>query len=139
MHMYTFSGIEEGDTLQREYTLTEEVYKSFLDAFQDTSPLHVDETFARERGFAGRVMHGALLNGFVSHFVGVEYPGKYAMLQSVDIQYKNPNYLGDTIRLEAEVIQKVEALKVVIIKILLQNVTQQKIAATARAQVGMLE
>ena len=68
----------------RDYTITPEVYGHFLAAFHDYSPVHVDEAYARSRGFRGKVMHGSLLNGFVSHFVGMYFPGRLSLLLTTD-------------------------------------------------------
>lgn len=134
--MYTFMDIMEGMRVTADYEITDAIYKGFLDVFDDTSRIHVDEAYARSRGFKGCVMHGGILNGFVSHFVGMRVAGENSFLQSVDIQYKNPNYLGDTITIDAEVIQKVEAVKVAVMKLVLRNTTQKTTAATANIHVG---
>ena len=135
-HMYTFESLTEGAHITGEYAITDGVYEGFLRAFDDTSRIHVDDAYARERGFKGRVMHGAILNGFISHFVGMRVAGENGFLQSADIQYKNPNYLGDAITIDAEVVQKVEAVKVIVMKLVLRNTTHGTIAATASVHIG---
>jgi len=139
MKNYSYKEIQEGTKKSREYEISADVYAHFMDAFKDTNPLHIDDGYARAHGFTGRVAHGAILNGFISHFVGVEFPGKNSLLQSVQIQYKAPNYIGDTIALEAKVTQKVDALKVVVLTIHILNRTQNTTSAQATVQVGMLE
>lgn len=136
MHMYTFESLAEGMHMTAEYVISTSVYESFLRAFDDTSRIHVDDAYARSRGFKGRVMHGGILNGFISHFAGVRVAGENGLLQSVDIQYKNPSYLGDTIIIDAQVVQKVEAVKVVVMKLVLQNTEQGITAATANIHIG---
>src|SRR5262245_51814734 len=65
--------IHEGLTTACRYTITAAVYEQFLATFGDTNRLHTEDDFARTRGFPERVMHGAILNGFISHFVGVHF------------------------------------------------------------------
>ncbi len=89
-----------------DYVITPEVYQGFLAAFQDHSPVHVDKSFAKAQGFEGRVMHGSILNGFISHFVGMHFPGRFSLLLSVDLRFSNPSYLGDSIHMETVVSQK---------------------------------
>lgn len=139
MESYSYKEIQEGMKKSREYEILADVYESFLNAFKDINPLHVDDDYARAHGFKSRVAHGAILNGFISHFVGVEFPGVSSLLQSVRIQYKAPNYIGDRIALEAEVTQKVDAVKVVVLKIHILNRTQNITTGEAIVQVGMLE
>ena len=134
---HDFERIHEGDSIGREYVIDDAVYQSLTGAFGDVSPLHVDDAFARERKFPKRVMHGAILNGFLSHFVGVHFPGRDALLQSVNIQYKAPSFLGDTVRIDAVVRQKVEAMSVLVLDVEFHNTTQKQLVAKAKVQVGV--
>jgi len=118
-----------------EYVITPEVYKHFLAAFGDRSPVHTDENYAKSRGFRGRVMHGSLLNGFVSHFVGMHFPGRSSLLLSVDMRFSNPSYLGDAIRIDAVVTQKMDAHNVIVMDATLFNATCNHLAARARINV----
>lgn len=130
-----YSEITEGLETSRAYVISSEVYEGFLGLFDDRSPIHVDATYARERGFSGPVMHGAILNGFVSHFVGMVLPGRRSLLLSVDLRYGAPSHLGDEMRLTARVTQKVDAQRVVVLTLAIDNVTRGTRAATGRAQV----
>ncbi len=134
-----FSKISEGYSIESEYVISESVYGNFLNAFQDTSPIHVEDQYAKKHGYKEKVMHGNILNGFISHFVGVKFPGEQSLMQSLSIQYKNPSYMNDLIRIVAEVSQITESVRVVILKMELINITQNKIAATAKVQVGIRE
>jgi acyl dehydratase len=131
--------INVGMKASRGYVITPEVYEHFLAAFHDYSPVHVDEPFAKSRGFAGKVMHGSILNGFISHFVGMEFPGRFSLLLSVDLRFSNPSYLDDAIQIEAVVSQKMDARSIVILDLTLTNTTRSQLAGRARAQVLVQE
>lgn len=133
----TLAEIQEGQTATREYTISENVYQSFLRAFDDRSPIHVDAAAANRAGFAGPVMHGAILNGFVSHFVGMHFPGATAVLQSVEIRYRAPSFLGDRILIDATVTQLVESVRVMVLELEIQNQTRGELTANATVQVGL--
>lgn len=139
MQTYTYSDIPEGMKKNRVYMLSESVYKNFMQTFKDTNPLHTDDAYARAYGFKHRVAHGAIMNGFISHFIGVEFPGKNTLLQSVHIQYKAPSYVGDTLELQSEVVQKVDAVRIIVMNIHIMNKTQAYLCAIATAQIGMRE
>jgi 3-hydroxybutyryl-CoA dehydratase len=132
---FEFFDIHAGMKRSHDYVITPRVYEQFLDAFQDHSPVHVDEIFARSCGFSGKVMHGSLLNGFISHFVGMHFPGKWSLLLSVDLRFSNPSFLGDTIQMVAVVQQKMEVHKIVVLDATLTNITRNCIAARGRIQV----
>lgn len=122
-----------------DYVITPEVYEHFLAAFHDYSPVHVDENFAKSRGFSGKVMHGSMLNGFISHFVGMYFPGQLSLLLSVDLRFSNPFYLGNAIRVAAVVSQKMEAHKIIVLDATISNVTCNNLAARGRIQVMIKE
>jgi 3-hydroxybutyryl-CoA dehydratase len=136
---FSFDDILEGMCQQYEYTITSSIYLHFISAFDDRSPIHIDEDYAISAGFSGKVMHGSLLNGFLSHFVGMVFPGRRSLLLSVDIRFAKPSFLGDTIRLEAIVNQKLDSRKVILLDVVFHNVTQNCIAARGRVQILMRE
>jgi acyl dehydratase len=128
-----------GAEVTRQYTVTPELYERFLDMFGDLSPVHVDEEYARARRFKGKVIHGAILNGFLSHFVGMHCIGRRSLELSVDMRYGNPSYVGDVVEFRAVVAQKVDSQKVIVLNLKIANLTQRTIAATGRVQVGMAD
>jgi 3-hydroxybutyryl-CoA dehydratase len=121
------------------YEITPEVRRHFLEGFQDFSPVHVDEDFAKSRGFAGPITHGAVLNGFISHFVGMHFPGRFSLLLSVDLRFSQPCYPGDSIRVEMLVTQKMDAGRIIVLDATLSNVTRDCLAARGRIQVMLKE
>jgi acyl dehydratase len=84
-------------------------------------------------------MHGSLLNGFISHFVGTWFPGRLSLLLAVDLRFSQPSYLGDRIRLETEVSQKMDAKNIIVMNATLFNLTRQHLAARGRIQVMVKE
>lgn len=137
--IHHFADFAEGRVEQRDYVVSEAVYEHFLAAFDDRSPIHVDEAYAHSRGLPGRVMHGAILNGFLSHFVGMHFPGKSSLLLAVDLRYGQPFLLGETLRLEARVAQRVESQRVIVLHLTFTNLTRGGITARGKAQVQLAE
>ena len=131
----SYPEISVGMREKHDYLISPEIYRGFLLAFADYSPIHVDEAYARECGFVGPVMHGALLNGFLSHFIGMHFPGGLSMLLSSDLRFCLPSYLGDQIQIEAVVGHKLDARNVVVLDMTFTNLTQCGIAARGRVQV----
>ena len=132
---WNYRDIAVGMKEARDYVISLEVYDHFLAAFDDRSPIHVDDVHARQRGFPEKVMHGTLLNGFLSHFVGMFFPGRLSLLLSVDLRFAQPSHLGDVIRLEAVVSQKLEARNVIVLDATFSNITRDCLAARGRIQV----
>ena len=134
---HAFESIAEGDVHSCDYAIEPSTCEHFIAAFGDASPLHVSDEYARAHGFPARVAHGGILNGFISHFVGMVFPGEPSLLQAVDIQFKTPNHPGDAVRLDARVSQKIEAVRVVVLDVVLHNVSRGRVAAKARVQIGV--
>jgi 3-hydroxybutyryl-CoA dehydratase len=95
--------LSPGQSFTRTFAVTEAVYRGFLAAFNDRNPLHVDRAFAQSKGFASEVMHGNILGGFLSYFVGECLPFKDVIIHSQEISFRKPVYLGDVLELRASV------------------------------------
>ena len=132
------TGIAEGFRSSQRYAISAEVYEHFLAAYRDTNPLHTEDEYARRHGFPERVVHGTILNGFISHFIGVHFPGDGWLLHAVSTQFKTPCHLGDEILIEATVAHVAASVKVVTIDMVLTNVTRNRVAAKSKVQVGSL-
>lgn len=92
----------------RARTITEAEHLLFSGMTQNTQPLHLDEEFARQAGFEGRIVNGILTLGLV---IGITVPDLtegtiVANLGYQNIQHPAPVYHGDTISVESEVLEK---------------------------------
>ena len=92
-----------GRSVSRTVRMTAGLIDSFVLLSGDCSPLHVDDSFARARGFLGRVAHGALLGALVSGVIGTELPGEAGVLQEIHLAFHNPCYEGDELTIEVHV------------------------------------
>jgi 3-hydroxybutyryl-CoA dehydratase len=131
----SLTDLVEGTSAEHSYQITDACYRALTEAFGDRSPVHVDAAFAARLGFEGRVMHGAIINGFISHFVGMVMPGRRALLLSTDIRYAAPSYLGDDIVITGTVTQRVESQATIVITVQVENRTRARVAARGRVQV----
>lgn len=113
---FTFDDLQLGTKFRRQYVIGEDVYQRFLDLFGDASPLHVDDQAALSCGFPAKLMHGAILNGFISNFVGMNFPGKRTLELDVEIHFVKPTYVGDVLELEATVKERLESRQVVVLQ-----------------------
>lgn len=113
---FTFEDLTPGTKFRQEYAITRQVYEKFLDLFGDASPLHMEDRVAVSCGFEAKLMHGAILNGFISNFVGMNFPGKRTLELGVEIHFVKPTYAGDVVALEAAVEERLEARKVVVLR-----------------------
>ncbi len=113
----SFDDICEGLKHSVSYQVQSSTVDQFIKLFRDESPLHVDETYARANQFEGPIAHGAILNGFISHFIGMVFPGKKALLLRVDLRYQRPFYAGDRLELKSTVTNRSEATRVLTLNV----------------------
>lgn len=109
-----FEDIEIGDT-ERSIsgrTITETDVVNFAMFSGDWNPLHTDEEFAKKTPFEQRIAHG-MLGLAVSTGMRRDAPLPHIMaFLHVSVDFKKPIFIGDTVRVEAEVVEKRETKKV---------------------------
>jgi 3-hydroxybutyryl-CoA dehydratase len=132
--VYSFN---TGNKFEREFNVSENIYNGFLETFKDYNPLHTSAEFAIKNGFKNRVMHGNILNGFLSFFIGECLPTKNVIIHSQEIQFKNPVYLNDLLKFEAEIINVYESVKAIEFKFIFKN-QDLKVVSKGKIQIGLL-
>lgn len=132
--------VEKSQGIEVTYHVTPDIYFGFQRISSDFNPLHTDETFAKSKGFPERVMYGNILNAFVSHFVGMALPSRDVMIQTQDIQFRKPVYLGDEIQLKSSQEDVSEAVEIVNYKLKFYRMggAKPELVATGHVQIGML-
>lgn len=86
-----------------ELVLDEAVVRRFADFSGDRNPVHVEPEIAREYGFARPVAHGAILTAVVSRLIGMKVPGPGAVWMNQQMEWLQPAFVGDTVKVEAEI------------------------------------
>lgn len=125
------------DLFNEVFTVSGSIQNGFITVFGDKNPLHIDDSFAQEKGFLSKVMHGNILNGFISYFVGECLPIKNVIIHSQNIEFKNPVYLNDMLYFDAVVIGVFDSVKVTEMKYKFVN-KENKIVAKGKIQIGIL-
>ena len=59
--------------------------------------MHFDQAFAEKTIFKGRVAHGVLSASFISTVLGTKIPGPGAIFVSLNVQFKAPVHIGETV------------------------------------------
>ncbi len=131
--------IDDNVTNPTPYEISEEIYLNYLKVFGDISPLHVDDEFARNLGYEKKIMHGAILNGFLANYNGIYFSGKYGFTVGVNMKYLEPTYLGDKILIEGRIKTKSESTYSVEVLLSLRNLTRSNLAARAVLHVKFIQ
>ena len=132
MNEYTIEEIQVGMSASFKKLITKEMEDSFRGITGDENPLHKEDDFALEisgGNFKGHVAFGMLTASFYSTVAGMYLPGKYSLIHSFDeISFMKPVFVGDELTVNAEVIDKDEALKMIRLKIIIKNQDNKKVS-----------
>ena len=105
----TFDRFEVGDEfVAPARTVTEADVINFACLSGDFNPLHVDEEFARQTPFGGRIAQGMLIVAMatgMAHAMGI-FAGTVIALSEQTARFVSAARFGDTIHLELKVIEK---------------------------------
>ena len=129
--------MNKGDVFTCDFIVTPDIYLRFISLFKDYNPLHTNEKYAVEKGFKHKVMHGNILNGFLSYFIGECLPLKNVLIHSQEIKYLKPVYLNDYLTLHAEIDDVFESVNTVELKYYFENSNKEKVAR-GKIQIGIL-
>lgn len=97
-----------GQVYEVKRIVTDEMIKMFAEATGDRNPVHLDDEFARNSIFGGRIAHGILSLGIVSAVLGMEFPGAGTVYLMQNAKFKRPVYVGEevTVRLTVKEIDR---------------------------------
>ena len=104
-HGYFLEDLEPGMSKVFAKTVTEADLLLFAGVSGDTNPLHLDEEFARDTMFEGRIAHGMLTASLISTVIGTRLPGPGCIYLSQSLKFKAPVRIGDTVAARATVVE----------------------------------
>lgn len=110
-----------GDIIAWDFVIDNNKMETFQQISGDNHPLHLNDDFAKSRGFAKRVVYGVLLASQVSRLIGEEAKDKNLMLTGFEINYHNPAYIGDQLKFEAKLISKIDSVQMLEYKFRVTN------------------
>jgi 3-hydroxybutyryl-CoA dehydratase len=123
--------------LKQEFTaaFTAEDAATFATLSGDLNPLHIDQEYAIAAGFPSTVLFGMLTSALYSRLVGVYLPGKFALLQGIDIDFSAPCHAGEQLHVAGEVVHLTEAYHRFEIKATIRK-ADRKLVSKATIRVG---
>ena len=127
MNEYRITDISAGQQERFSVTVTEEMMAKFLDITGDVNPLHTDDGLAKEKGFPQRVAYGMLTASLISTLGGVYLPGKYCLIQGVEVRFAKPVYIGDVLEVTGEAVKVDTDLRYLEIKVTIRNQRNEKV------------
>lgn len=122
------ANIQIGLKLEFPFSISVEKMDIFANLSGDHHPVHIDDAYARSRGFKGRLVYGSLLVSQVSRLVGKELPIEHCFETRVEMNFSEPLYIDESAIFTATVAEISESVGVVVLKIAITTTDQRKIA-----------
>jgi acyl dehydratase len=107
-----FDEVEVGQTFESGMTMTETHLVLGAGLFGDFNPLHVDQVFAQQSRFGGRIAHGYLTSAAMAAPMGIIFHGTAVAYLEHACRFVAAVKAGDTLRIEwtvREIIPKPKA------------------------------
>lgn len=95
--------IEMGMVRYLRKVVTDEDIEMFAQVSTDRNPVHLDEDYAQDTMFQGRIAHGMLTAGLISAVIGEQLPGHGTIYMSQSLKFLAPVRPGDMVLAEVEV------------------------------------
>ena len=83
--------------------ITDRDIELFAEVTTDRNPVHLDDAYARDTIFSGRIAHGMLTAGLVSAVIGEQLPGHGTVYLRQDMRFLAPVRPGDVVLAEVTV------------------------------------
>src|SRR3546814_7329516 len=92
---YYIDELSVGMTAVHTKTLTETDIVLFAGISGDSNPLHLNQEYASETMFEGRIAHGMLTASFISTVLGTKLPGPGCIYLKQDLRFLAPVRAND--------------------------------------------
>jgi 3-hydroxybutyryl-CoA dehydratase len=112
----SISELNVGDKAEFTKTIAESDIYLFAGVTGDLNPAHINEEYAQNTFFKGRIAHGMLLAGFISTVIGCQLPGPGSIYIGQDLKFRAPARIGDTVTAKAVVTEIIEGKNRVILE-----------------------
>lgn len=103
---HTVMNFDIGHTVTFSKTISEFDIYQFAGITGDFNPLHVNEEYAQTTRFGKRIAHGMLTSSFICTALGTQMPGVGTIHINQNLSFKKPVYIGDTITVKLELLEK---------------------------------
>ena len=89
--------IEMGMSRYLQKVVTDEDIALFAKVSTDHNPVHLDDDYAQDTIFQGRIAHGMLTAGLISAVIGEQLPGHGTVYMSQNLKFLAPVRPGDLV------------------------------------------
>lgn len=95
--------LEVGMIRHLQKLVTDRDIELFAEVSTDRNPVHLDDAYAQDTIFEGRIAHGMLTAGLISAVIGEQLPGHGTVYLGQTLKFMAPVRPGDMVRAEVQV------------------------------------
>ncbi len=117
LHGYFIDDLQVGMTDVYVRTVTETDVVQYSQISGDDNPIHMNEEFAKQTIFNGRIAHGMLTCGYISALLGTKLPGPGCAYINQNLNFLAPVRVGDTVQTRVTVKEIIKGANNVICEI----------------------
>ncbi|MCL2376226.1 MAG: MaoC family dehydratase [Defluviitaleaceae bacterium] len=121
MNGLTINQITMGQSASFAKTITETDVYMFAGISGDQNPAHINEEYAKDGMFKGRIAHGMLGASLISTVLGMYLPGPGTIYLGQTLKFMAPVRFGDTIRATCTVKDKIEEKNRLVLECIVTN------------------
>lgn len=96
--------IEIGMTRSLRKMISDRDIEMFAEVSTDRNPVHLDEEYAQDTRFEGRIAHGMLTASLISAVIGEQLPGHGTVYLGQSLKFMGPVRPGDMVFAEVTVV-----------------------------------
>ncbi len=96
--------LEIGMSRSLSKVVTDQDIEMFAEVSTDHNPVHLDDDYAQDTIFEGRIAHGMLTAGLISAVIGEQLPGHGTVYLGQTLKFMAPVRPGDLVHVEVTVL-----------------------------------
>jgi 3-hydroxybutyryl-CoA dehydratase len=100
---YFLEDLQVGMSAELQREILQKDVDAFAELTGDYNPVHIDEEYAANTMFKGRIVHGAYIASMFSTIMGIQLPGHGSIFREITLNYRGPVRVGDTALVRVEI------------------------------------
>ncbi|MBI5609302.1 MAG: MaoC family dehydratase [Deltaproteobacteria bacterium] len=100
---YGFSDLTVGQQAERTFEVSGATLAAFAEVTGDHNRVHLDQAYAEQTPFRGRIAHGMLTAGYISAVLANQLPGNGTVYLGQELKFRAPVRPGDRVTVRVTV------------------------------------
>lgn len=116
------SKFQIGQKASLEKVFSDEDVRTFASISLDKNPVHINDEYAANTIFKGRIVHGFLSGSLISAIIGTILPGEGTIYLNQTMNFRRPVRIGEKIKATVEIVGIKEEKNILTLNTYCENV-----------------